>query len=65
MNLAREFFRTRKVSQETFEAGMSLLGLRGFMTLVNLLGTYAVLAINMNTWNLELPPGATEKALPV
>ena len=65
VNLAREFFRTRKVSQETFEAGMSLLGLRGFMTLVNLLGTYAVLAINMNTWNLELPPGATEKALPV
>lgn len=65
VNLAREFFRTRKVSQETFEAGMSLLGLRGFMTLVNLMGTYAVLAINMNTWDLELPPGATERPLPV
>ena len=65
VNLAREFFRTRKVSQETFEAGMSLLGLRGFMTLVNLMGTYAVLAINMNTWDLELPPDATEKPLPV
>ena len=47
------------------KSGMSLLGLRGFMTLVNLMGTYAVLAINMNTWGLELPPGATEKPLPV
>ena len=35
------------------------------MTLTNLVACYAVLAYNMNTYELEAPAHATEPALPV
>jgi hypothetical protein len=34
------------------------------MTLTNLIACYAVLAYNMNTYELEAPEHATEPALP-
>jgi 2-keto-3-deoxy-L-rhamnonate aldolase RhmA len=39
-------------------------GQRGTMTLTNLIACYAVLAYNMNTYELEAPAHPTEKALP-
>ena len=38
-------------------------GQRGTMTLTNLIACYAVLAYNMNTYELEAPAHPTEKAL--
>jgi hypothetical protein len=35
------------------------------MTLTNLVAAYAVLAYNMNTYELAAPEHATEKTLPV
>ena len=55
----------RKVSQATFEAASRQFGQRGTMTLTNLVACYAVLAYNMNTYELEAPAHATEPALPV
>jgi len=37
--------------------------LRGTMTLMNLIACYAVLAYNMNTYDLEAPAHLTEQAL--
>ena len=65
LNLGREYFRTRRISKATFDTALSRLGIRGLMTLINLMGCYAVLAINMNILEMELPDGATEKTLPV
>lgn len=65
VNFTRELLQNRKVSQATFDAATAHFGQRGTMTLTNLIACYAVLAYNMNTYELEAPAHATEKALPV
>jgi len=65
VHFTRELLRNRKVSQPTFDAAITRFGQRGMMTLTNLIACYAVLAYNMNTYELEAPAHPTEKALPV
>jgi 4-carboxymuconolactone decarboxylase len=65
VNFARELLQNRKVSQATFDAASSRFGQRGVMALTNLVACYAVLAYNMNTYELEAPEHPTEKGLPV
>ena len=60
----RELLQHRKVSRPTFAAATARFGQRGTMTLTNLIACYAVLAYNMNTYELEAPAHPTEKALP-
>ncbi len=64
VNFTRELLQNRKVSQATFDAASSRFGQRGTMTLTNLVACYAVLAYNMNTYELEAPEHPTEKGLP-
>jgi 4-carboxymuconolactone decarboxylase len=61
---ARELLRNRRVDGATFDAAIAQFGQRGVMTLTNLIACYAVLAYNMNTYELEAPAHATEPALP-
>ena len=63
VDFTRELLRDRKVSRPTFEAATARLGQRGTMTLTNLIACYAVLAYNMNTYELEAPAHPTEGAL--
>lgn len=63
-SFARELLQNRKVSKATYDAASSQFGQRGTMTLTNLVACYAVLAYNMNTFELEAPAHATEPALP-
>ncbi|HEY2994647.1 MAG TPA: carboxymuconolactone decarboxylase family protein [Methylomirabilota bacterium] len=63
VDFTRELLRDRKVSRASFEAATARLGQRGTMTLTNLIACYAVLAYNMNTYELEAPAHPTEKAL--
>jgi 4-carboxymuconolactone decarboxylase len=65
VQFARELLQHRRVSQATFEAATKQFGQRGTMTLTNLVACYAVLAYNMNTYELEAPAHPTESALPV
>ena len=65
VSFAQELLRHRKVSQTTFDAAMTRFGQRGVMTLTNLVACYAVLAYNMNTYELEASGHPTEQALPV
>jgi 4-carboxymuconolactone decarboxylase len=64
VHFARELLQNRKVSQSTFDAATARFGQRGTMTLTNLVACYAVLAYNMNTYELEAPAHPTEQALP-
>ena len=64
VKFAREVLRNRKVDRATFDAATAQFGQRGVMTLTNLIACYAVLAYNMNTYELEAPDHATEPALP-
>ena len=65
VHFTRELLQNRQVSQPTFNAAMTRFGQRGMMTLTNLIACYAVLAYNMNTYEVEAPAHPTEKALPV
>ncbi len=64
INYGREFFRTRRVSQETFDAARAEFGDRGLIELTNLMGYYSVLAFNINAFE-QLPPASDEPFLPV
>ena len=64
VDFTRELLRDRKVSSPTFAAATKHFGQRGTMALTNLIACYAVLAYNMNTYELEAPAHATEKPLP-
>ena len=55
VRFTRELLQHRKVSQPTFESAITRFGQRGMMTLTNLIACYAVLAYNMNTYELEAP----------
>jgi 4-carboxymuconolactone decarboxylase len=63
VDFTRELLQNRKVSRPTFDAATAKFGQRGVMTLTNLIATYAVLAYNMNDYELEAPAHATEKPL--
>ena len=63
VDFTRELLQNRKVSRATFDAATARFGQRGTMTLTNLIACYAVLAYNMNTYELEAPAHPTEKAL--
>jgi 4-carboxymuconolactone decarboxylase len=63
VDFTRELLQSRRVSRATFEAATARLGQRGTMALTNLIACYAVLAYNMNTYELEAPAHPTEKAL--
>jgi len=64
VDFTRELLQNRKVSRPTFDAATARFGQRGTMTLTNLIACYAVLAYNMNTYDLEAPAHPTEKPLP-
>ena len=63
VDFTRELLQNRRVSRPTFDAATARFGQRGTMTLTNLIACYAVLAYNMNTYDLEAPAHPTEQAL--
>lgn len=64
VQFVRELLQKRQVSQATFDAATRQFGQRGTMTLTNVVACYAVLAYNMNTYELEAPTHPTEPGLP-
>ena len=65
INYGREFFRTHRVSDATFQAAVEQFGVHGLTNLTNLMGYYALLAFNANTFTIDLPAERTEPVLPI
>ena len=65
IDYGREFFRTHRVSQATFDDAMARFGTRGLVELTTLMGYYSCLAFNINAFEVGLPAGITEPPLPV
>ena len=61
----RELFRSNRVSQSAFDAALAEFGSRGMTELTSLFGCYAMLAFNVNAFEVGLPQNLTEKPLPV
>jgi 4-carboxymuconolactone decarboxylase len=64
VDFTRELLQHRRVSRPTFDAATARFGQRGTMALTNLIACYAVLAYNMNIYDLEAPAHPTEPPLP-
>ena len=65
INLGMEFYKTRKVSQESFQAVLDQFGRQGLAELTTLMGYYAMLSFNANAVELDLPSERTEPVLPI
>lgn len=65
VNYGRDFFRTHKVSDATFQAAQREFGIHGLTNLTNLMGYYALLAFNANSFQIDLPAERTETVLPI
>ncbi len=65
VSYGREFFRTHRVTQATFDAALAQFGVLGLTELTTLMGCYAMLAFNVNAFGVELPTERTEDALPI
>ncbi len=65
VSYGQEFFRTRHVSQATFDVVVAQFGVAGTTELTTLMGCYAMLAFNVNAFGVELPEQLTEVPLPI
>ena len=65
INYGMQLFRNRRVSQETFQAVLGLLGVQATIELTTLIGFYTMLAFNANAVDLGLPHQLAEPPLPI
>ena len=65
INYGNEFFKTHKVSQETYQAALDQFGPQYLVELTALMGHYAQTAFFLNAFSVELPDQLTEPVLPV
>lgn len=65
VDYGRAFFRTHRVGRAAFNAAMTRFGVRGLTELTTLMGYYAMLAFNINAFEVGLPAERTERPLPV
>lgn len=65
VNYGREFFRTHRVSDATFQSASQQFGVQGLAELTTLMGYYALLAFNANAFAVDLPAERTEAVLPI
>lgn len=65
INLGMEFFKTHRVSQQTFQAALDHFGRQGFAEIIALMGYYAMLSFSANAVELDLPSNMTEAVLPI
>lgn len=65
INYGREFYRTHRVSDATFQAALQQFGAHGLTNLTNLMGYYALLAFNANCFQIDLPAERSEPTLPI
>jgi 4-carboxymuconolactone decarboxylase len=56
---ASQVLRDHFVDDETFAAGLATFGEQGLVDLIGSLGNYSMLAMLLNTFQVELKPGAT------
>jgi len=59
IQLGREIFEAKEVSDEMFARAVNTFGKQGLVNLVTLMGQYASTAVLLRTFNMQLPPGVS------
>jgi len=57
IQLGREIFEEKRVTQETFTRGVNRFGKEGLVNLVSLMGSYASTAVLLRAFDMQLPTG--------
>jgi 4-carboxymuconolactone decarboxylase len=65
IHYATEFYRTHKVSPQTFKVALEQFGPQHLTEITALMGNYAQTAFFLNAFEVELPAQRTEPVLPV
>lgn len=65
VRFGQEFFRTHRVSRGAFQAALEQLGKQGAIELGLIMGNYSLLALLVNSFDVDLPPDRKEPLLPV
>jgi len=65
VRFGQEFFRTHRVSRGTFQVALEQLGTQGAVELGLVMGNYSLLALLVNSFDVDLPPDRKEPLLPV
>lgn len=58
--VAVELLRQRRVSDETYAAAAAILGSRGLVELVGILGYYGLISMTINAFQVPLPAGTAD-----
>lgn len=56
-DFVRELYKTRRVSDKTYKRVHAILGEKGTVELVGICGYYAMIAMTLNVFRAQLPPG--------
>jgi 4-carboxymuconolactone decarboxylase len=64
-NFATELLETKQVSDSTFAAAKSLLGERGVVDLINVMGWYGTVSMLLNVDRYPLPEGVQAELKPL
>ena len=65
VRFAQEYFRTHRVSKGTFQAVLEQFGTQGAIELGLIFGNYNMLALLVNSFDVDLPPDRKEPLMPV
>lgn len=65
VRFGQEYFRTHRVSRGTFQAVLEQLGTQGAVELGLIMGNYNLLALLVNSFDVDLPPDRKEALMPV
>jgi 4-carboxymuconolactone decarboxylase len=55
-----EYFDTNRLSPATYERAVAVLGERGLVDLIGVVGYYGLVSMTLNVFEVELPPGEVE-----
>lgn len=65
VRFGQEYFRTHRVSRGAFQAALEQLGRQGAIELGLIMGSYGLLALLVNSFDVDLPSERKEPLLPV
>ena len=65
VDYSTEMFNNHRVSAEVYQRAVDQLGTRWLIELTTMMGYYTTLAYNANSFEIDLPEGGPEPALPV
>lgn len=59
-HLCMELHHTHQVSDESFQTAVEIFGEQGVAEIVNLIGYYTIVSMTLNTFDVDLPEGASK-----